>query len=195
MQPQAIESLSLTGIWKPGLENEKLGKIQNTLDDLALFCRATIASLRLGAIVSRLGTTNSNSKPKPKIVFLFLTNSDLHFAHIWQIFFQNNQGLYNIYIHADHSFKITPPGGVFEGRRHRLISLSREFYSPMFLVRFLMLDTWIAWRTRFFFMETVRFVEYIGSSERNMLAGAIFVGHRSKICLREQNVLVGGHFG
>ncbi|KAL2552910.1 DNA-directed RNA polymerase 1B [Forsythia ovata] len=27
-----------------------------------------------------------------------------------------------------------------------------------------------------------------------MLAGAIFVGHRSKICLREQNVLVGGHF-
>ncbi|KAL2557984.1 Core-2/I-branching beta-1 [Forsythia ovata] len=88
--------------------------LPDELDDLALFRRATLASLHPGAVVSRLGTTNSNSKPK--IAFLFLTNSDLHFAPIWQIFFQNHQGLYNIYIHADPSSKITPPGGVFEGR-------------------------------------------------------------------------------
>ncbi|KAK6156232.1 hypothetical protein DH2020_010480 [Rehmannia glutinosa] len=77
------------------------------LDDLALFRRATLASLGGGATVSRLGTTN----PKPKIAFLFLTNTDLHFAPLWELFFQNNEGLYNIYVHADPFSKITPPGG------------------------------------------------------------------------------------
>ncbi|KAM7532247.1 hypothetical protein LguiB_035657 [Lonicera macranthoides] len=82
--------------------------LPDELDDLALFRRATLSS------VSRLGTTN----PKPKIAFLFLTNTDLHFAPLWQLFFQgkNNNNLYNIYIHADPSAKLTPPRGVFEGR-------------------------------------------------------------------------------
>ncbi|XP_022859639.1 uncharacterized protein LOC111380342 [Olea europaea var. sylvestris] len=87
--------------------------LPDELDDLALFRRATLASIRPGgSAVSRLGTTKS----KPKIAFLFLTNSDIHFAPIWQLFFNNHLGLYNIYIHADPSSKITPPGGVFEGR-------------------------------------------------------------------------------
>ncbi|KAL8518217.1 hypothetical protein ACS0TY_009549 [Phlomoides rotata] len=80
--------------------------LPDELDDIALFRRATLAT------VSRLGTTN----PKPKIAFLFLTNTDLHFAPLWQLFFQNNEPLFNIYVHADPSAKIAPLGGVFSGR-------------------------------------------------------------------------------
>ncbi|KAK6144618.1 hypothetical protein DH2020_021438 [Rehmannia glutinosa] len=86
--------------------------LPDELDDLALFRRATLASFGDGATLSRLGTTNR----KPKIAFLFLTNTDLHFAPLWQQFFQNNEEFYNIYIHADPSSKITPPGGIFSGR-------------------------------------------------------------------------------
>ncbi|XP_052186876.1 glycosyltransferase BC10-like [Diospyros lotus] len=83
-------------------------------DDLDLFRRAALASAvhhRRGAIV-RLGTTN----PSPKIAFLFLTNSDLHFAPLWERFFAGHRRLYNIYIHADPSARITQPGGAFDGR-------------------------------------------------------------------------------
>ncbi|KAK4431224.1 Glycosyltransferase BC10 [Sesamum alatum] len=85
--------------------------LPDELDDLALFRRAALTSLGGGA-VSRLGVTN----PRPKIAFLFLTNTNLHFAPLWELFFKNNGALYNIYIHADPSSKITPPGGVFSGR-------------------------------------------------------------------------------
>ncbi|KAL8538894.1 hypothetical protein ACS0TY_000771 [Phlomoides rotata] len=86
--------------------------LPDELDDIALFRRATLAAIGSGPAVSRLGSTNQKSK----IAFLFLTNTDLHFAPLWEIFFQNNEHLYNIYVHADPSFKITPPGGVFTGR-------------------------------------------------------------------------------
>ncbi|KAL6581181.1 hypothetical protein OROMI_007104 [Orobanche minor] len=89
--------------------------LPDELDDLSLFRRAILASLRddgVSASFSRIGA----SKPKPKIAFLFLTNTDLHFAPLWQKFFDNNEPLYNIYIHADPSFKITHPGGVFSDR-------------------------------------------------------------------------------
>lgn len=96
--------------------------LPDELDDLALFRRATLASLKIDNNLHRrshnhirLGTTNPSSA-KPKIAFLFLTNSDLHFAPIWEIFFANHSNLYNIYIHADPTVKISPPGGVFEGR-------------------------------------------------------------------------------
>ncbi|KAG8390814.1 hypothetical protein BUALT_Bualt01G0122700 [Buddleja alternifolia] len=88
--------------------------LPDELDDLALFRRATLASIgRDAASISRLGDAANRH---PKIAFLFLTNTDLHFAPLWQLFFQNNEPLYNIYIHADPSSKITPPGGVFSGR-------------------------------------------------------------------------------
>ncbi|GFZ20485.1 core-2/I-branching beta-1,6-N-acetylglucosaminyltransferase family protein [Actinidia rufa] len=64
---------------------------------------------------SRLGSTN----PKPKIAFLFLTNSNLHFASLWEEFFSNGSkstNQYKIYIHADPTVKINPPGGVFTDR-------------------------------------------------------------------------------
>ncbi|KAL0401456.1 UNVERIFIED_CONTAM: Glycosyltransferase BC10 [Sesamum latifolium] len=86
--------------------------LPDELDDLALFRRAALTSLGGGGAVSRLGVTN----PRPKIAFLFLTNTNLHFVPLWELFFKNNEALYNIYIHADPSSKITPPGGVFSGR-------------------------------------------------------------------------------
>lgn len=97
--------------------------LPDELDDLALFRRATLASLNINNNNLhtnrhhhiRLGTTNPSSS-KPKIAFLFLTNSDLKFAPLWELFFANHTNLYNIYIHADPSVEISPLGGVFEGR-------------------------------------------------------------------------------
>ncbi|KAL8224159.1 hypothetical protein R6Q57_019634 [Mikania cordata] len=92
--------------------------LPDELDDLALFRRARSTVHRPGSI-SRLGATNA----KPKIAFLFLTNTDLHFAPIWEKFFnpkkskhQNFNNLYNIYIHADPDSDVKSPGGVFENR-------------------------------------------------------------------------------
>ncbi|PHU17053.1 hypothetical protein BC332_12748 [Capsicum chinense] len=88
--------------------------IPDELDDLALFRRATLASIDgVGGAISRLGTTN----PRMKIAFLFLTNTDLHFAPVWDRFFAGHDGRFNIYIHADPSARISRPGGrVFKGR-------------------------------------------------------------------------------
>ncbi|KAA8534595.1 hypothetical protein F0562_032146 [Nyssa sinensis] len=107
-------SLPLLFLFGPRILPPKHVQISLTdeLDDLALFHRATLASLHPPGSISRLGRTN----PKPKIAFLFLTNTDLHFAPLWERFFDGNHHLYNIYIHADPSVKLTPPGGVFEGR-------------------------------------------------------------------------------
>ncbi|KAL3523684.1 hypothetical protein ACH5RR_016518 [Cinchona calisaya] len=105
--------------------------LPDELDDLALFRRATLATLHINTDNhhSRLGTTTkSSSLPKPKIAFLFLTNSDLQFAPLWELFFANHSTLYNIYIHADPSVKISPPGGVFQG--HFISSKKTQRGSP-----------------------------------------------------------------
>ncbi|KAK4337711.1 hypothetical protein RND71_042198 [Anisodus tanguticus] len=93
--------------------------LPDEIDDLALFRRATLNSIHkpggvVGGIsaVSRLGTTN----PRLKIAFLFLTNTDLHFAPLWERFFTGHGDLFNIYIHADPSSNVASPGGVFNGR-------------------------------------------------------------------------------
>ncbi|KAL2489575.1 Core-2/I-branching beta-1 [Forsythia ovata] len=59
-------------------------------------------------------------KPIKKIAFMFLTNTPLPFAPLWELFFNNTpKKLYNIYVHADPNFNYTPPfRGVF---RHRVI--------------------------------------------------------------------------
>ncbi|CAL0303128.1 unnamed protein product [Lupinus luteus] len=77
-------------------------------DDLSLFRRATTTTRHL--------STASNQKPK--IAFLFLTNSNLSFAPLWQKFFSSdpNRHLFNIYIHADPTSAVADPGGVFHGR-------------------------------------------------------------------------------
>ncbi|KAG1330652.1 putative glycosyltransferase BC10 [Cocos nucifera] len=54
----------------------------------------------------------------PKVAFLFLTRKELHFAPLWEKFFQGHEGLYSIYVHADPSFnESAPEGSVFHGRR------------------------------------------------------------------------------
>ncbi|XP_052193677.1 glycosyltransferase BC10 [Diospyros lotus] len=94
--------------------------LPDDLDDLALFRRAAAADTppphphRRPSAKTRLGSTNPRP---PKIAFLFLTNSDLHFAPLWQRFFANGStALYNVYVHADPTVSISPPGGVFTGR-------------------------------------------------------------------------------
>ncbi|KAE8671860.1 DnaJ family protein [Hibiscus syriacus] len=83
---------------------------QDELDDLRLFNEAiskATASRGVSPKISHLGTIN----PKPKIAFLFLTNSDLVFAPLWQRFFESpsNDDLFNVYIHVDPSTKILTP--------------------------------------------------------------------------------------
>ncbi|KAJ6834808.1 uncharacterized protein M6B38_333050 [Iris pallida] len=67
-------------------------------DDLALFRRATLSSsssLRLPPPPS-----------PPKIAFLFLTNSDLSFAPLWELFFRGHHRSFNLYIHLDPNSKL-----------------------------------------------------------------------------------------
>ncbi|XP_047327132.1 glycosyltransferase BC10-like [Impatiens glandulifera] len=85
------------------------------LDDLALFRRTALTSVahrRSRTSVSHLGPTHH----KPKIAFLFLTNTNLHFAPLWEKFFKGNERFYNIYVHAYPSSAVSSPGGVFENR-------------------------------------------------------------------------------
>ncbi|XP_062172712.1 glycosyltransferase BC10 [Alnus glutinosa] len=84
--------------------------LPDELHDLALFDRAV--SLSKPSTFSHLSASN----PKLKIAFLFLTNSDLHFAPLWQRFFHAHSGLYNVYVHADPAANVTRPKGVFDGR-------------------------------------------------------------------------------
>ncbi|XP_057954325.1 glycosyltransferase BC10 [Malania oleifera] len=85
--------------------------LADELDDLALFRRASSArSSSHPSSIAHLGSA------KPKIAFLFLTNSDLYFAPLWERFFEGNQHLYNIYVHADPSAKLSPFTGVFTNR-------------------------------------------------------------------------------
>ncbi|KAJ6797002.1 Uncharacterized protein M6B38_221390 [Iris pallida] len=69
-------------------------------DDLALFRRATISS----------STALPLPLPRPhspqKIAFLFLTNSDLSFAPLWERFFRGHRHSFNLYIHLDPNSKL-----------------------------------------------------------------------------------------
>ncbi|XP_051120640.1 glycosyltransferase BC10-like [Andrographis paniculata] len=95
--------------------------VPDELDDLSLFHKAIAMDSadfsrrtgRLPAAKSRF----SSSLRRPKIAFLFLTNSELHFAPLWERFFANTTlKHYNIYIHADPSVRVPPFAGVFNGK-------------------------------------------------------------------------------
>uniref|UniRef100_A0A0D9WVN6 Uncharacterized protein n=1 Tax=Leersia perrieri TaxID=77586 RepID=A0A0D9WVN6_9ORYZ len=77
-------------------------------EDLALFRRATLDSS---------GEPAMTSLP-PKVAFLFLTNSDLTFAPLWEKFFAGNADKLTVYIHADPSSSNLhlPPTKSFCGR-------------------------------------------------------------------------------
>ncbi|THU45441.1 hypothetical protein C4D60_Mb02t17970 [Musa balbisiana] len=82
-------------------------------DDVALFRRATLASARGG------GSAGFRRRPPsaPKIAFLFLTNSDLTFAPLWERFFRGHERLFNVYVHADPAARLLlSPTPSFLGR-------------------------------------------------------------------------------
>ncbi|CAN7022287.1 hypothetical protein BRARA_F01893 [Brassica rapa] len=87
----------------PPPPRESLIPIADEIDDQILFRRASAGSS------SHL--SSGTPHPKLKIAFLFLTNSDLHFAPIWDGFFSGHpRSLYNVYVHADPFVNITRPG-------------------------------------------------------------------------------------
>ncbi|MED6110320.1 hypothetical protein PIB30_041824 [Stylosanthes scabra] len=93
---------------------------QDELDDLSLF---TLASTFRHHVPpkpkpSRIFQFSYQTKPNPKIAFLFLTNTDIHFSPLWNLFFHDQPTkLYNIYIHKDPSVNLTRPvEGVFKNR-------------------------------------------------------------------------------
>ncbi|XP_015572461.2 glycosyltransferase BC10 [Ricinus communis] len=76
----------------------------------------------------------SRVNPRPllpkKIAFLFLTTTPLHFAPLWELYFDHTpKQLFNIYIHADPSHDYDPPfSGVFFNRV--IPSQPSQRYSP-----------------------------------------------------------------
>ncbi|KAJ7948076.1 Core-2/I-branching beta-1,6-N-acetylglucosaminyltransferase family protein [Quillaja saponaria] len=92
--------------------------LPDELDDLSLFNRAATKSSSYPNNPSIFTHLSSGKNPKLKIAFLFLTNSDLHFARLWDRFFHGSPtNLYSIYVHADPEVNVTrPTNGVFKGR-------------------------------------------------------------------------------
>ncbi|KAL6880199.1 hypothetical protein ACP4OV_011764 [Aristida adscensionis] len=89
------------GVWGLGALREEEGGEE--ADDLALFRRATLDA---GAAAG-----------PPKVAFLFLTNSDLTFAPLWERFFRGHEGQFSVYVHADPAARLRqPPTPSFRGR-------------------------------------------------------------------------------
>ncbi|CAM8949060.1 unnamed protein product [Rhodiola kirilowii] len=89
--------------------------LHEELDDIALFRRAALSSIpRPGGASTKMKLGGANQKMK--IAFMFLIKSDLEFAPLWEKFFENHDGLFNIYIHCDPTVEVRKPGGVFKNR-------------------------------------------------------------------------------
>ncbi|XP_042413991.1 glycosyltransferase BC10-like [Zingiber officinale] len=60
-----------------------------------------------------------SAESKPKVAFLFLTRGELPLAPLWEKFFEGNEGLYSVYVHANPEFNgsAPPKGSAFYGRR------------------------------------------------------------------------------
>ncbi|XP_062190390.1 glycosyltransferase BC10-like [Phragmites australis] len=77
--------------------------VREEADDLALFRRATLDA-------------GAGAAP-PKVAFLFLTNSDLTFAPLWERFFAGHEGRFSVYVHADPTARLRlPTTPSFRGR-------------------------------------------------------------------------------
>lgn len=86
------------------------------LDDFSLFRRAAAVAGGGSRSSPRPKSFSHWGSSKPKIAFLFLTNSDLYFAPLWERFFRGHSKLYNVYVHADPSVKLRQFSGVFANR-------------------------------------------------------------------------------
>ncbi|GAV85504.1 Branch domain-containing protein [Cephalotus follicularis] len=101
--------------------------LPDEIDDLSLFSRAASRS----SSVSHL----SSSHPKLKIAFLFLTNTDLHFAPLWDKFFHKvDPNLFNIYIHADPTANVTRPRSPVFLRHDPFITSKRTYRASPTLI-------------------------------------------------------------
>lgn len=97
-------------------------------DDLALFRRAAVSYFGGSGGARFLRRPES----EPKIAFLFLTNSELAFAPLWERFFRGHERLFNVYVHADPATRFTlPPTPSFRGRFIKAKSTQRA--SPMLI--------------------------------------------------------------
>ncbi|KAJ8439286.1 hypothetical protein Cgig2_016834 [Carnegiea gigantea] len=101
--------------------------LSDELDDLTLFRRAILASSSSSSSSFPSFLHRQSSISKPKIAFLFLIDSDIHFSPLWELFFHNHHNLFNVYIHGDPSRKI-PLTGIFSGRE--IVSRPTERGSP-----------------------------------------------------------------
>ena len=101
-------SFSLIYLFSPQILVPLQNALSYELDDPPLFKKA----LKSCKTIPPLATNN----PTPKIAFLFLTNSDLSFAPLWERFFEGYNNLYNIYVHADPFSKVSNPDGIFKNR-------------------------------------------------------------------------------
>lgn len=73
-------------------------------EDLALSRRVTLDASEGAAVAS-------------KVAFMFLTNSDLTFAPLWERFFAGHADRFNVYVHADPAVRLRlPPTPSFRGR-------------------------------------------------------------------------------
>ncbi|CAL0321824.1 unnamed protein product [Lupinus luteus] len=94
-------------------------------DDVTLFNHALSNSNKL----SHLSSNNHNLK----LAFLFLTNSNLHFTPLWELFFHNHPpSLFNIYIHSDPFLNLSLPSSPLF--RNRLIPSKRTFRASPTLI-------------------------------------------------------------
>nr|CAB3503723.1 unnamed protein product [Digitaria exilis] len=93
------------GVWGAVLVEEEA-------DDLRLFRRAALEEAGGGAAAAA-----GEARGPPKVAFLFLTNSDLTFAPLWERFFAGNEARLTVYVHADPSSRLRlPPTPSFRGR-------------------------------------------------------------------------------
>ncbi|KAL1368048.1 hypothetical protein HN51_022150 [Arachis hypogaea] len=99
-------SLPLVLLFSPQFLTTSYLPFTSDTHDHTLFRRASVTA-------AHTTTTTTNN---PKIAFLFLTNSNLSFAPLWEKFFSGHRHLFNIYIHADPSSTVADPGGVFRRR-------------------------------------------------------------------------------
>ncbi|TKW30500.1 hypothetical protein SEVIR_2G042000v4 [Setaria viridis] len=75
-------------------------------DDLRLFRRAALEA-----------AAGEEAAGPPKVAFLFLTNSDLTFAPLWERFFAGNAARFTVYVHADPAAALRlAPTPSFRGR-------------------------------------------------------------------------------
>ncbi|RLN34351.1 hypothetical protein C2845_PM03G20220 [Panicum miliaceum] len=87
------------GVWGAGAGEEA--------DDLRLLRRAALEAAA------------AEAAGPPKVAFLFLTNSDLTFAPLWERFFAGNEARLTVYVHADPAARLRLPAArSFRGRFH-----------------------------------------------------------------------------